>query len=303
MIKVGMLSSGRLRETVAFLDNKTGIAAVNQDGSVTLTVTYTPIINDDVGEFDCWLIAFPTISLKKVPVDPKDPTLGLVWESFYITGTPTLNTGFSDSNLTQSRMSGIFRAFPSGTTAFPPDFDPFDYVNIFQILFVGYAGSIPVSLEESYLYSSSSNTPIVSFPLTAFRTLNDIQDDGVTSWQLEIDAKGVNRLKTVTREDTTFGVAALFAALLSIFNISLTVFALFFPNQPLVVSQTYFRFKEPPKIDPSKLDQKTQEAMVVSRGNSRANSRPASPGPGNRDEIMSPTGDEVAMTLVQERTD
>jgi hypothetical protein len=201
-------------------------------------------------------------------------------------------------------MKGIFRAYPPGTTKMPDDFDEFDYDNVFQLLTPGYEGSIPVSYKESY-YFGQPDTPVKSFPLSQFRTLSDVSwENYTTTWSLQVDAKGLNKQKTVTREDTTFGVAALFAALLSIFNISLTIFALFFPTQPLVVAQTYFRFNSPPKFDPTRLDAKSQQELMISpkspsRANSRAGSRPASPGPG--DEIVDPVKEEVALTLVPDK--
>jgi len=165
-----------------------------------------------------------------------------------------------------------------------------------KIFIPGYQGFLPISVKETTLFQSTTTT--ITFPLSPFQTLSDVLDVSAGGFQFRVDGRGLNKVKTVSTEDTTFGPSALFAALLSIFNISLTVFALFFPTAPLVVSQTYFRFKAPPKLDPS-----NPETI-------RSLSRPNSQGPeedyqaGKKEvakeekEQRKENGGEVALTLM-----
>jgi len=73
-----------------------------------------------------------------------------------------------------------------------------------------------------------------------------------SSFAISVTSQALNKIVNVSKENSTFPLGSLFAALLSIVNISLTVYALIFPTTPMVVSQTYFRFKEPHKFDPTK---------------------------------------------------
>jgi len=169
-----------------------------------------------------------------------------LWPTFNddVTGGPAP----TNSSFQYSRWLGIFTGFPAHTKAYANDFNPGDFSNEFQIFFPGWFGNPSISYLEATQYGAS--TPDVSFPISNFRAYQDVVNGD--TWYIQVDSQSVNKVKTVSKANSTFPLGALFAALLSIVNISLTVYALIFPTTPMVVSQTYFRFKEPQKFDPSK---------------------------------------------------
>jgi len=157
------------------------------------------------------------------------------------------------TNFNGSRFLGVFTGFPPTTTDYPVDYNLDDFDNAYQIFFPGWFGAPGISAAEFTPFGSTTSQ--LSFPIQAFRAYQDAPIGNTFSF--EVTSSSLNRIKTVTKEDTTFGLGALFAALLSIVNISLTVYALIFPTAPMIVSQTYFRFKEPTKFDPTTLESRT----------------------------------------------
>jgi len=191
-------------------------------------------------------------------------------------GTPT------NATYQYSRWLGIFTGFLPDTVSYPSDFDPGDFSNEFQIFFPGWYGNPSISYLESTEYGST--TADLSFPITNFRTFQDVVYGN--AWFISVDSQSLNKVKTVSKSNSTFPLASLFAALLSIVNISLTVYALIFPTSPMVVSQTYFRFKEPHKFDPSKdLSPTPARGVEMERLQSPSAAAPAA-------DIFAPAGDK-----------
>jgi hypothetical protein len=239
-----------------------GVKMIDNNGA-EINVSYALIDTENLYA-ECWLAHIPEITMA-VPKGQK-PSQGK--------GTDVKPDGFdilvsltawdASFGINTSRIRGTIAGLAANSLSFPPDFDFYDFDNQNQIFVPGYKGFLPMSVKESHFYKQDK--VVTTFPLSPFQTLNDIPDASVGGFEFRIDGRGLNKVKIVSTEDSTFGLAELFAALLSIFNISLTAFALIFPTQPLVVSQTYFRFKQPTKFDPNK-----PESL----------SRPASPGPGS----------------------
>jgi len=152
--------------------------------------------------------------------------------------------------------------------------------------FSGFEALIAVTLAE---YNALDGTVTNSFVLSPMKTITPtpaIWADGY--FELFLDARGLNKLVTVSQEQSTFGLNALFAALLSIFNISLTFYVFMFPTSPLVVSHTYFRFKPVAMLDPTKL--KGEEDAFV-KGNSPSGKHRQIP----KDEVASPSARDVEL--------
>jgi len=163
-------------------------------------------------------------------------------------GNKTAPPPITSSAFLYSRWLGIFTGFPSQTTAYPSDFNPYDFSNAYQILFPGWFGNPAISYAQYFTFGSS--TADISFPIAEFRAMQDVVQG--SSFSISVTSQALNKVVNVSKENSTFPLGSLFAALLSIVNISLTVYALIFPTTPMVVSQTYFRFKEPHKFDPTK---------------------------------------------------
>jgi len=238
----------------------------------------------------CWLLPFPQLSFGSVTKNTKGQLT--YSDSFTLEGRLALDTGFNYTASTQ--LTYVF-ALPGNQTTLPSDFDLFDFSNQFVTLFSGFFALVPITVQRAIdLKGVSTDT----FVLSPFKTIISTPNPGENGFfNMAIDARGLNKQVTISQEQSTFGLAALFSALLSIFNISLTVYVFIFPTQPLVLAHTYFRFKDVAMLDPTKL--KNDEAMVSSksRAHSRAGSRPASPGP--KDEVHEPFKDDGSKVVVK----
>jgi len=232
---------------------------------------------------NCWLLPFPELNFGSVTKNTKGQLT--YSDSYTLSGRLALDTGFNYSATTQ--LTYIF-ALPGNKTTIPDDFDLFDFSNQFVTLFSGFFSLVPCTVQRAI---DLKNVVTDTFVLSPFKNIISSPNPGENGYfDMAIDARGLNRQVTISQEQSTFGLAALFSALLSIFNISLTVYVFIFPTQPLVLAHTYFRFKDVAMLDPTKL--KNEEAMVSSksRAASRNGSRPASPGP--KDEVHSPFKDD-----------
>jgi hypothetical protein len=257
----GSIDSDPVNGDAAYIDTD-GVNVTDNNGN-PLPVKYAPIDNENLYA-DCWLVSFPpiTLSIPKGQKPAKGKNTDVKPDGYDV--VITLTAWDDTIGINASRMLGTFTGLPANSETFPDDFDFYDFDNQNQIFIPGYQGFLPISVKEFTPFHSSTTT--VTFPLSPFQTLADVIDVSAGGFQFRIDGRGLNKVKTVSTEDTTFGPSELFAALLSIFNISLTVFALFFPTTPLVVSQTYFRFKAPPKLDPSKPEGMRELSRPNSRG-------------------------------------
>jgi len=263
----------------ALFGNQTEIVNVAADGLLGQDSIYPR--NSTLGDNPCWLFDLPPIQFKYTIIDGEQFADGYdIWGIINITDPK--------ANYSSTRQLITLFGLPPNTKDIPADFDIYDFDNIFTIIFSGYEADIPVTVEQINHYKGDTE---YVFTMSPVRVLFDtVLLDAGGRFDVYVDAKGLNKMLTVSKEDTTFGLAALFAALLSIFNISLTVFALLFPTGPLVVSQTFFRFKEPALFDPSKLTGQAAEELLVSKS-PKSKSRPASPTtpkdePATKDEMV-----------------